>query len=353
MKTLLILFVLFSVTWCAPSAHAQDATARTRGESSTLPPTCAPGGMNRPPDSMVLGGVPYVCTAANKWTRMQGLDADNSWTGNNRFCGPIPWADVSCFGAHAPAGGVPSTTANCIKGSNQIVVAAPHTFEVNDGVTIYGCGATNTMTAPTGLKVVPSEPWGLAETRSALAGPAGGSTYEYTVVARDIYGALTAPATPVELKTGQTALGLQRIPLKTLSRKNDRITVVTAEPNKLVVGALVDLEPKDSQQFAGWYNIAKIDSGTQFELWTTPTDTRAQGWMVGDTVTYSGGGSVAFYQENFLQWSLVKGAWEYYVCGKRPGEQRLKLIGVTQPTGLQNGYTDVAFEDYGSPYLDG
>lgn len=282
-----------------------------------------------------------------------GLEEDNNWTNNNRFCGPIPWADVSCFGARAPDGGVPSTTANCVKGNNQVVIAAPRVFRINDGVTIYGCGATNTMGTPSGLTMRPSEPWGLADTRSAVAGPPGNSTYEYTVVARDIYGALTAPADPVTITTGQASLGLQTAAIRTLSRKNDRITVVTVEPNKLVVGALVEITPKDSQQFGGWYNVAQVDSNTQFELWTTPTDTRAQGWMVGDTISYSGGGTVAYYQENYLKWKVLPGAWEYYVCGRRPGEKSLKLIGVTKPTGPLNGYNDAGFEDYGSPYMDG
>jgi hypothetical protein len=240
-----------------------------------------------------------------------------------------------------------------VKGNNKVVIADSNKFRINDGVTIYGCGPDNKMSTPTDLKVTPSEPWGLADTRSAVPGPPGNSIYDYTVVARDIFGALTAPATPVEIKTGQASLGLQRATIRTLTRKEDRITVVTTEPNRLVIGALVELEPKNSQQFWGWYNIAKVDSSTQFELWTTPTDTRAQGWMVGDTVSYSGGGTVAYYQENFLKWSVVTGAWEYYVCAKRPGEDSLKLIGVTKPTGLLNHYTDVGFEDYGSPYMDG
>ena len=291
--------------------------------------------------------------STNSSTVGRGLETDNNWTNNNRFCGPIPWADVSCFGARAPDGGVPSTTAFCVKGNNQIVIAAPRVFRINDGVTLYGCGATNTMGTPSGLTVTPSEPWGLADTRSAVVGPPGNSVYEYTVVARDIYGALTAPASVATIATGQASLGQQTAAIRTLSRKNDRITVVTVEPNKLVVGALVEINPKNSQQFGGWYNIAQIDSNTQFELWTTPTDTRAQGWMVGDTVSYSGGGTVAYYQENYLKWKVLPGAWEYYVCGRRPGEKALKLIGVTKPTGPLNEYTDVGFEDYGSPYMDG
>jgi hypothetical protein len=301
---------------------------------------------------MVIDNLYYVCTATNKWTPVHGLDVDNSWTNNNRFCGPIPWADVSCFGARAAVNGGPKATVSCVKDRPQIVVASASAFRLNDGVTIYGCGATNKMSTPTGLTVTPSEPWGLADTRSAVAGPAGDSTYEYTVVARDIYGALTAPATPVTLKSGQSALGPVRAEISTLARTNDRVTVVTKEPNKLVVGALVHIIPTNSLQFSGWYNVAKIDSSTQFELWTTPTDTRVQGWMAGDTVSYSGGGTAAYYQENYLKWTVLPSAWEYYVCAKRPGDAALKLIGVTKPTGLLNHYTDAAFEDYGSPYMD-
>ena len=352
MKKALAFVLLILLALTAPVAWGQGAAAKSRGAAS-LPSTCAVGGANTAPDTIVVNSVYYVCTATNTWTPMHAQEADNTWTNNNRFCGPNPWADISCFGARAPTGSAPSTIATCVKGNNQVAIAGKNTFQVNDGVTIYGCGATNSMATPTELKVTPSEPWGLADTRSAVAGPEGSSVYEYTVVARDIYGALTAPAAPVAIKTGQASLGLQRANLRTLSRTNDRITVVTAEPNRLVVGALVELEPKNSAQFAGWYNVAKIDSPTQFELWSTPTDTRAQGWMVGDTISDSSGGSVAYYQENYLRWKVVTGAWEYYVCGKRPGEESLKLIGVTKPTGLRNGYTDVAFEDYGSPYMDG
>jgi len=354
MKKYLAIFLLIPIALALPASavRAQDAAARTRGPVS-LPPSCSPAGANGDADTLVLNNLYYVCSAPNKWTPVHGMDADNSWTGNNRFCGPIPWADVSCFGARAPAGAPPSTTATCVKGSNQVVIASPKVFQLNDGVTIYGCGATNAMGTPGGLKVTPSVAWGLTDTRSAVPGPEGTTAYEYTVVARDIYGALTAPAPPVEVKNGQASLGLQKVGIAKLTRTNDRITVVTTEPNRLVVGALVDMIPKNSQQFGGWYNVAKINSSTEFELWWTPTDTRAQGWMVGDTVSYSGGGTIAYYQENFLKWTVLPGAWEYYVCAKRPGDAGLKLIGVTKPTGTTNGYTDVGFEDYGSPYMDG
>lgn len=350
LKMALSLFLLVLLAAASP-AWGQGAATNVRSATS-LPPTCAPSSGNTFADALVVNNVYYVCTAKNTWTPVHGLESDNTWTNNNRFCGPIPWADVTCFGARALTGGVPSTTATCVRGSKQVVIAAPNTFQVDDGVTLYGCGSTNSMGTPSGLKIIPSEPWGLADTRSAVPGGDGNSGYEYTVVARDIYGALSAPATPATISKGQGSLGLQRATIRSLSRTNDRITVVTTEPNRLVVNALVELEPKDSAQFGGWYNVAKVDSSTQFELWNTPTDTRAQGWMAGDTVSSSSGGSVAYYQENYLTWTALKGAWEYYVCAKRPGDTALKVIGVTKPTGLLNGYTDAAFEDYGSPYMD-
>jgi hypothetical protein len=60
---------------------------------------------------------------------------------------------------------------------------------------------------------------------------------------------------------------------------------------------------------------------------------------------------VAYYQENHLKWTVLPGAWEYYVCARRPGDAALKLICVTAdrpPEPLHD-----AAEDYGSPYMDG
>src|SRR5579864_5663366 len=223
-KLLIFVFsaLLISVS---PPARAQEPAARGRGAAS-LPTTCTPGIDNTPADAMVIDNLYYACTGKDKWTAIHGLDVDNSWTGNNRFCGPIPWADVSCFGARAAVNGGPRVAVSCVKGRPQIVVASASAFRLNDGVTIHGCGATNKMGTPTGLAVTPSEPWGLADTRSAVAGPGGSSEYEYTVVARDIYGALTAPAAPAILKTGQATLGAVHVEIKTLSRANDRVTVV-------------------------------------------------------------------------------------------------------------------------------
>jgi hypothetical protein len=141
----IVAFALFGFMVCVSlTARAQEPAARGRG-TTALPATCTPSVDNTPADAMVIDNLYYVCTATNTWTAAHGLNVDNSWTGNNRFCGPIPWADVSCFGARAVANGGPKTTVNCVKGRPQIVAASTNEFRLNDGVTIYGCGATNKM----------------------------------------------------------------------------------------------------------------------------------------------------------------------------------------------------------------
>src|SRR5215472_1997989 len=119
MKRSLIFVSLILLAVISPDAGAQESPARRRTAAS-LPATCTPGVGNAPADAMVIDNLYYVCTAANKWTAVHGLDVDNSWTGNNRFCGPIPWADVSCFGAWAVANGGPKAAVNCVKGRPQI-----------------------------------------------------------------------------------------------------------------------------------------------------------------------------------------------------------------------------------------
>jgi len=136
-----------------------------------------------------------------------------------------------------------------------------------------------------------------------------------------------------------------------LSRKNDRITVVTTEPNRLVVGALVGNRTKRTVCSRRVYNVAASGQPYAVRVVDNSDGHAGAGMDVGDTVSSSGGGTVSVLPGELPQ--VVGGHWgmEYYVCGQRPGESSLKLIGVTKPTGLLNGYTDVAFEDYGSPYM--
>ena len=352
----LLLLTLLALS--TPTAWGQGAMTRTGGAVS-LPSTCTPSRANAAADTIIVNNVYYICTATNTWTSVRGLEADNTWTNNMRFAGPDPWADITAFGARA-LGGAPTGRVTCTNGSNHITALSNlswgqnYGFMVNDGITIWGCGPSVMVTAATGISVMPSGTWGLAGTESPLTVATGSTSYSYSVITRDIYGGLSAASTPVTMSSGLASLGKQTATIRTLSKTNDKITVVTAAPSPLVVGDLIELEPTTNQEMGGWYNVAQVDSSTQFELFTTETDTRAQGSMIGDSTGSSGGGTVVFYRSNYLRWTPVKGAWEYYVCAKRTGlgDTNYHLIGVTKPTGISNGYVDAAFEDYGSPYMD-
>ncbi len=74
--------------------------------------------------------------------------------GSAAIKGPDPFADITAF-TRAYPGAFPSTTATCVNGSNQLTIVNPGAgiFQVGDGVTIFGCGTTNTIGTPTALTV--------------------------------------------------------------------------------------------------------------------------------------------------------------------------------------------------------
>ena len=325
------------------------------GSNATKPAICSPGDQFNTTDTSAI----YICGPTSTWVSLSGPQGPGTITPNIRagiggppvVKGPDPFADIAAF-TRAYPGPYPTTPATCVSGKSQVTVTSGP-WQVGDGVTLYGCGAPNKVGRPAGLTVTPSLPWGLTGTESVVTGPKGSSSYTYTIFARDIYGGLTAAATPVTLTTGQASLGLRTCTIKTLTRSDDTVTLTTTAPCPLVVGTLIDIAPKGSPQFIGWYNVGLVNSPSSFKLYGTPIDTRAQGWLSGDTTSSSGGGTVGFYQGNFLKWTASTGTpWEYYVCAKRPGDSALKLIGVTKPSGSLSGIVDLAFEDYGSPYED-
>lgn len=294
----------------------------------------------------VFGGAAGICTPDG-----------NSLT----IGGPDPWVDISALpGGRYSNGGTPNGTLSCTSGSPNVVAVSSFgwlaaTFP-GDGFTAYGCGPNAQAATPTGLTVTRAGFWGPTKTQSPVGSPpaVGSSTYSYTVFAIDFNGGLSIPATPVTITNGFASLGLQTVTINTLSRTNDRVTVTltSAPAQPLVLDELVEIIPTTGSQFYGWFNIAQIDSSTQFEVWTTVTDTRAQGWINGD-ITSATGGTVYFYRGNFLAWTPSANAWKYGVCGKRPGDTNYHLIGLTNPTGLDGiAYIDASFEDEGSPYED-
>ena len=246
----------------------------------------------------------------------------NPSSGTNCFKGSIPFADVTCWGGRPIniSGTVPQTSASC-NGTNRVAVDSAAGFQVGDGITIYRCGGKNTMETPSAPIVTPSEAAGEIGTGWVVNSPTGSSQYQYCMFARDKFGAVTPCSATTTIATGQATLGLQRVNITSLTRSNDQVTGVTAA-NQLAALAAVQVESTASKAFNGWFSVGNITNGTTFVLNATPIDTRGQGWQVGDVA------------------SVGSGAWEYYVCAKRPGDGALNLIGVTKPSNSP-GYQDV------------
>jgi hypothetical protein len=83
----------------------------------------------------------------------QGLGADNTWTNNNRFKGPIPWRDVTAYmpagGCSSSDAGLPNTTTGTISsGSATLTLAAAKDFKNGCGIAIIGAGPTSTLVPP-------------------------------------------------------------------------------------------------------------------------------------------------------------------------------------------------------------
>jgi hypothetical protein len=268
-----------------------------------------------------------------------------------------PWADITAFGGRAVSP-VPSTKASC-NGSTTIAVESSSGFFVGDGITISGCGSTNTMGTPTAPTVVPSETTaepGMGLGTQTRNGSAASSTYAYSVVARDRYGALTAAGPTTAITNGPTKLGEITYSIRSISRSGNNVTVVTSTPNLMSAGTglggtMVCISNTPGQQFNGCFDVAQRDSSTQFKFFNTPIDTHGMGNYAGDVLAESSGNATIFV-DNLISWTPVVGAWEYYIYAKRPGDSAQKIIGVTQPQGILNGYVDNVFEDYGSPFLD-
>src|SRR5882757_1703014 len=157
-----IAFVLFTVSaFGVPASWGQDATSRGRSDAP-LPPTS-----------------------------VHGSEADNVWTNNNRFKGPIPWADASAFGRMIPRSGISTNTANISLAAPTNVRLTNPGFVNGDGITIWGAGASITMSTPGAPTITPSIAAGGTSTGIVKTSASGSSTYKYRIIARDKFGGLT------------------------------------------------------------------------------------------------------------------------------------------------------------------
>jgi hypothetical protein len=351
MKNARALILLTLLMFNTPAAWGQGATTKVRGAAS-LPSTCSPSGANTAADTIIVNGVYYICTATNMWTSVRGLETANTWMASQAFKGPIPWADVTAFGAIPTSYAGVSTTATISAGSLSTATVAAHGYVFGEGLTIYGAGATNTMSTPSAPV---TEGPVLAQTGTLptgprfnwILGPTGSSTYNYRVVARDLHGGLTAASRVLMIKNGLATLGLNTLPVTRMSRSNNTVTVNTSGTQNLAVGALVHLSGSSDATFSGWFNVTMVNNaGNSFTIANTGFDTR-----LGDASSATGG-VVRYYNGIRLDIVQVAGAWEYYICAQRPGDSSYKLIGSTDPTGQSSGdFPGNVFYDWGDTLL--
>jgi hypothetical protein len=278
----------------------------------------------------------------------QGLGTDNARTENNRNKSPVPVFDITAHGARAVASGF-STKASC-NGTKAITLAEASSFRNGDGITIYRCGATNTLSTPGAPIVTPSIASAGTATGIVTDSATGSTTASYKIVARDKFGALTAAGPATTITTGQATLGLNTTTITTCTRSNATVTCHTSAPSLIAAGSLVHITGASNPQFDGWYSVSSLNSSSEFVITSTPIDSRGIGWQFGDSAS-SRGGTAAYYLSNHITWKAVTNAWEYYIYMQAGGAGNYKLIGQTLPSG--DGWIDTQFDDYGSTYMAG
>jgi len=270
---------------------------------------------------------------------------DDAFANNNSFKGPAPVFNITAFGARAPVP-VPSTTATMTAGSATAKLEAASRFQNGDGITISGAGATNPLTTPNAPMVIPVISAGGTATNVNVNAPSGATRYSYKCVARDRFGALTAASPATTTSTGQAALGMQTATISTATLSNDTLTVKLSTTPALAAGMLVQLTGTSSADYAGWYTVATVGSGT-FTVTNFPLDSRAFGWTYKQTTT-STGGKATFFYSNHVVCPYQPGVWEYYVYGG-PGNATFNLIGQTHANGTL--WRETWVDDYGSTYM--
>ena len=246
-----------------------------------------------------------------------------------------PYVDITTYGARAVTS-VPSTTATCSSGSATVSLASASSFQNGDGIRLDGCGATNSMRTPSAPNITPKIASGLIGTEETVNSPSGSTTYNYQCVAADKQGAYTAASAIGSITTGLARLGDSgAIPISSISRSGNIITVSTSSATNIVAGASVWILGVRDGSFNGAFKVASAPNRNQFTYASGVTT--ANGGS-----TSANGGTVDYYLANEVVCPAISGAvWKYYVYLNG------SLIGQTKP--LENIYDDWGATLRGTP----
>src|SRR5712691_764532 len=246
------------------------------------------------------------------------------------FKGSNPWADIRRFGKF---GTFSSTTANTTSASPTVTVASAQSFQNGEYVTVYNAGAANAISAMGTVTLTPSLNAGGFNT---VAANAGAASFSYKVVAADKFGGYTAASAAASTTTGNS-LGMQTIGITSMSRSGTTVTVTTSAAHLFVANSEVFIQyfgGNADTSFNGFFIVKTVADSTHFTF-TSGLDTAS------GATTFDTGGTAIGFTCNHLTWSVVTGAWKYYIYGRVSGTW--SLMGVT---------LDTFFDDYGSPMND-
>jgi hypothetical protein len=274
----------------------------------------------------------------NTFTASQNFDGDVHFKGLN------PTVDVMRYGARvvntnvAPA--IPGITASITAGQTTATLSSASSFQNGDGVTIYGAGATNTMSTPAAPTVTPSLAYGATGTGATVATSGGASTYNYKIVERDKFGALTAASTTGSTTTGQATLGAVTVNITSLSRSGRVVTVTLSSAMTLVANATIYVSTGVSDlTFSGFYLVNSVTDSTHF------TYNQGQDTANGASASATGGTVTAFYCNHLVLPAHSATGWEYYIYSDRANPGTFVRVGQSRPL-------ETTWDDFGSPFMD-
>ena len=259
--------------------------------------------------------------------------------------GPNPYVDLKLYGVR---GGNASTTATCTSGQPTVTLAAASTFQNGDGVTLFGCGPANGMGVMPTPTVTPDIARVLTGTGYVVNAPAGSTTYNYQIVARDPNGGFTASSANGSTATGSASLGSQSVSITSASRAGNVVTVTTSSAHTLATSAMVVMTGMSDVSFNGYYQVSGSADNTHFTF--ISGQTTANG-----ATTSATGGTVYWFNCNHVTYSAVTGATvgtKYYIYSDRANPGTFALIGVSQVTDGLLG-NPLFFDDFGATMESG
>jgi hypothetical protein len=243
---------------------------------------------------------------------------------------PDQWADIRQFGAYAKYS---TTTATATSGRPTVALASAQSFKNGEYVTVYNAGPRDCTNAMGTVTLTPSLNAGGFNTVPART---GSSSFSYKVIAAGKFGCYTPASAGVTTSRGN-AIGKQSVTISTMARSGQTVTVTTSSAHPFVVGSQVFIPYFGGNAditFNGFFIVLTVPDSTHFTF-KQNLDT------AGGATTFDIGGTAIGFTINHLTWSVVTGAWKYYVYGRSGGSYN--LLGVTM---------EPFFDDYGSPMND-